>query len=227
MADLLKYTTVHNINDISQPLDPLFFRAPISHYKNPPLSRAPVVSKPSLPPVNSLAAPGWNPGGSVCSSGDSRKISVKKIIRLLKSAGAARTEGVSHGIQGRGLPRSWEMESRDSWSWGKDSRESQGHGNPGPREFEDLHRKKKVCEFPVPSRDVTTKLSLGGNYDVITELLLPRGSLVSDIPAGDGKLVNLFLRCMERSQGNTGSWAKSRGRPGQEKKGVTGSGSGK
>jgi hypothetical protein len=58
---------------------------------------------------------------------------------------------------------------------------------------------KKVREFPVPSRDVTTKLSLGGNNDVITELFLPRGlprgSLVSDIPAGDGKLVNLFLRC--------------------------------
>jgi hypothetical protein len=46
------------------------------------------------------------------------------------------------------------------------------------------------------SRDVTTKLSLGGNNDVITELFLPRRSLVSDIPAGDGKLVNLFLRCM-------------------------------
>jgi hypothetical protein len=55
--------------------------------------------------------------------------------------------------------------------------------------------KKKVREFPVPSRDVTTKLSLGGNNDVITELFLPRESLVSDIPAVDGKLVNLFLRC--------------------------------
>jgi hypothetical protein len=55
--------------------------------------------------------------------------------------------------------------------------------------------KKKDREFPVPSRDVTTKLSLGGNNDVITELFLPRGSLVSDIPAGDGKLENLFLRC--------------------------------
>jgi hypothetical protein len=55
-----------------------------------------------------------------------------------------------------------------------------------------IHRKKKVREFPVPSRDVTTKLSLGGNNDDITELFLPRGSLVSDIPAGDGKLVNLF-----------------------------------
>jgi hypothetical protein len=55
-----------------------------------------------------------------------------------------------------------------------------------------IHRKKKVREFPVPSRDVTTKLSLGGNNDVIIELFLPRGSLVSDIPAGEGKLVNLF-----------------------------------
>jgi hypothetical protein len=55
-----------------------------------------------------------------------------------------------------------------------------------------LHRKKNIREFPVPSRDVTTKFSLGGNNDVITELFLPRGSLVSDIPAGDGKLVNLF-----------------------------------
>jgi hypothetical protein len=33
---------------------------------------------------------------------------------------------------------------------------------------------------------------MGGNNDVITELFLPRGSLFSDIPAGDGKLVNLF-----------------------------------
>jgi hypothetical protein len=57
-----------------------------------------------------------------------------------------------------------------------------------------VHRKKKVREFPVPSRDVTTKISLGGNNNVITELFLPRGSLVSDIPAGDGKLVNLFLQ---------------------------------
>jgi hypothetical protein len=66
-----------------------------------------------------------------------------------------------------------------------------------------LHRKKKVREFPVPSQDVTTKLSLGGNNDVITELLLPRGSLVSDIPAGDGKLINLFLRCSEILQKKT------------------------
>jgi hypothetical protein len=59
-----------------------------------------------------------------------------------------------------------------------------------------LHCKKRVREFPVRSWDVTTKLSLGGNNDVITELFLSRRSLVSDIPAGDGKLVNLFLQCM-------------------------------
>ncbi len=56
-----------------------------------------------------------------------------------------------------------------------------------------MYTVKKVREFPVPSRDVTTNLSLGGNNDVITELFLPQGSLVSDIPAGDGKLVKLFL----------------------------------
>jgi hypothetical protein len=56
--------------------------------------------------------------------------------------------------------------------------------------------KKRFESFPSPpSRDVTTKLSLGGNNDVIAELFLPRGSLVNDIPAGDGKLVDLFLRC--------------------------------
>jgi hypothetical protein len=73
-------------------------------------------------------------------------------------------------------------------------KDSCGSGPPGY-----IHRKKKVCEFPVPSRDVTTKLSLGGNNDFITELFLPRGNLVSDILAGDGKLVNLFLQCSQRA----------------------------
>ena len=58
-----------------------------------------------------------------------------------------------------------------------------------------IHRKKKVREFPVLSRDVTNKLFLGGNNDVITELFLHMGSLVSGIPAGDGKILNLFFRC--------------------------------
>jgi hypothetical protein len=37
-----------------------------------------------------------------------------------------------------------------------------------------------------------TKLSLGGTYDVIYKLLLPRESLVCDIPAGDGNIEKLF-----------------------------------
>jgi hypothetical protein len=41
---------------------------------------------------------------------------------------------------------------------------------------------------------------MGGNNDIITELFLPRGSLVSNIPAGDGKLVNLFLRCSDEER---------------------------
>jgi hypothetical protein len=41
-----------------------------------------------------------------------------------------------------------------------------------------LHCKKKVADFPVPSRDVITKLSL-----------------VIDILAGDGKIGNIFLQC--------------------------------
>jgi hypothetical protein len=40
-----------------------------------------------------------------------------------------------------------------------------------------------------------TKLSLGGNYYFIYKLFLPRESLVSDIPAGDGNIEKLFLRC--------------------------------
>jgi hypothetical protein len=49
---------------------------------------------------------------------------------------------------------------------------------------------------PTPQKKVPNS-PWRGNNDVITELFLPRGSLVSDIPAGDGKLVNLFLRCTE------------------------------
>jgi hypothetical protein len=47
----------------------------------------------------------------------------------------------------------------------------------GPSFLAIVHRKKKVRQFPVPSRDVTTKLSLGGNNDVITELFLPKGGV--------------------------------------------------
>jgi hypothetical protein len=40
-----------------------------------------------------------------------------------------------------------------------------------------------------------TKLSLGGNNDVIYKLFPPRKRLVSDIPAGDGNIEKLFLQC--------------------------------
>jgi hypothetical protein len=33
----------------------------------------------------------------------------------------------------------------------------------------------------------------GGNYDVIYKLFMPRESLVSDIPAGDGNIGKLFF----------------------------------
>jgi hypothetical protein len=38
-----------------------------------------------------------------------------------------------------------------------------------------------------------TKLSLGGNNDVIYKLFPLRESLVSDIPAGDGNIEKLFF----------------------------------
>ncbi len=40
-----------------------------------------------------------------------------------------------------------------------------------------------------------TKLSLGENNDVIYKLFPPRESSVSDIPAGEGNIKKLFLRC--------------------------------
>ncbi len=61
-----------------------------------------------------------------------------------------------------------------------------------------LHRKKGPrVSRPQPGCHYQTLL--GGNNDFITELFLPRGSLVSYIPAGDGKLVNLFLRCSSQT----------------------------
>jgi hypothetical protein len=86
----------------------------------------------------------------------------------------------------------------DACGWAEEKRKPRGQHRETKHnscQVRWVYRKKKVREFPVPSRDVTTKFSLGGNNDVITDLFLPRGSLVSDIPAGEGKLVNLFLRC--------------------------------
>ncbi len=50
---------------------------------------------------------------------------------------------------------------------------------------------KRLATFPSSAAGMSLiKLSLSG----IIQLFLPRESLVSDIPAGDGNVVNLFLR---------------------------------
>jgi hypothetical protein len=54
-----------------------------------------------------------------------------------------------------------------------------------------LHCKKMLVIFPSPAGMSLTKLSLAKNIHILPA----RESLVSDIPAGDGKIVNLFLQC--------------------------------
>ncbi len=51
----------------------------------------------------------------------------------------------------------------------------------------------KLSIFPSPAGMSLTKLSLGGNNDVIYKLFRPRESLVSDIPAGDGNIEKFFF----------------------------------
>ncbi len=54
-----------------------------------------------------------------------------------------------------------------------------------------IHCKKRLSIFPSPAWMPLTKLSLAGN-----NLNFPSSeSLVSDIPAGDGKIIDLFLQC--------------------------------
>jgi hypothetical protein len=65
-----------------------------------------------------------------------------------------------------------------------------------------LHCKKRFSGFPIPSRDVTNQTlpsreSGGVTYQTL-QTLPARESLVSDIPAGDGKIANLFLQCIGR-----------------------------
>jgi hypothetical protein len=52
-----------------------------------------------------------------------------------------------------------------------------------------IHCKKSFSIFRSPAGMSLTKLSLIGNYDVVYKLFL---SLVSDIPAGDGNIEQLF-----------------------------------
>ncbi len=63
-------------------------------------------------------------------------------------------------------------------------------------ELYNLHCKKSFSIFPSLAGMSLTKLSLGGNNDVIYKLFPPRESLVSDIPAGDGNIEKLFLQCI-------------------------------
>jgi hypothetical protein len=74
-----------------------------------------------------------------------------------------------------------------------------------------VHRKKSFSIFPSPAGMSLTKLSLGGNYDVIYKLFLPRKSLVSDISTEDGNIEKLFLRCTITSNGVVYRMRKLRG----------------
>ncbi len=56
-------------------------------------------------------------------------------------------------------------------------------------------QQKSFSIFPSPAGMSPTKLSLGGNNDVIYKLFPPRESLESEIPAGDGNIEKLFLLC--------------------------------
>jgi hypothetical protein len=56
-----------------------------------------------------------------------------------------------------------------------------------------IHRKKNFLIFLSPAGMSLTTLTLGGNYDVIYKLFLPRE--VSDIQAWDGNIEKLVLRC--------------------------------
>jgi hypothetical protein len=61
-----------------------------------------------------------------------------------------------------------------------------------PASFFLIHHKKIFSIFPSPDGTSLTKLSLGGNNDVIFKLFLPRKSLESDISAGDENIEKLF-----------------------------------
>ncbi len=62
-----------------------------------------------------------------------------------------------------------------------------------------IHCKKRFLFFLFLVGMSLTKLSLGGNGDVIYKLFPARESLVSDIPAWDGKTANL-LQCRGRGE---------------------------
>jgi hypothetical protein len=59
-----------------------------------------------------------------------------------------------------------------------------------------LHCKKRLPIFPSPAGMSLTKLSLDGN--TVIKFFPTRESLVSDIPAGDGKIDKHFLQCIQQ-----------------------------
>jgi len=63
-----------------------------------------------------------------------------------------------------------------------------------------LHCEKRLASFPSPAGMSLTTLSLGRNIDVIYKLFPARESVVSDIPAGDGNIANLFLQCLIKKE---------------------------
>ncbi len=90
-------------------------------------------------------------------------------------------------------PQHWKQPlTKFYWEWSPAySEHARITKNINPR----IHTVKKCSRVSRPQPGCHYQTLLSGNNDVITELFLPIGSLVSDIPAGDGKLVNLFLRC--------------------------------
>ncbi len=65
-------------------------------------------------------------------------------------------------------------------------------GNQTTQGTKELHCKKKASDIPVPSRDVTYQNSpLAGQFNFFPA----RQSSVSDIPAGDRNVAELFLQC--------------------------------
>ncbi len=56
--------------------------------------------------------------------------------------------------------------------------------------YQSIQCKKSLAVFSFPAGMSLTKLSMDRN-----NLIIPRKSLVSDIPAGDRKTADLFLQC--------------------------------
>jgi hypothetical protein len=57
-----------------------------------------------------------------------------------------------------------------------------------------VHCKKELANFPSPAGMSLTKLSL-----VVNNQIIPGQGELSDIPAGDGKMANLFYSVADRT----------------------------